>query len=104
MKSLITSFLVCFVLNVSAQQYWLEPNTFIYQPKKYERGEKALIEFMLGKDFNGQNWGIDRSRVTSIFIHHKRGLSDISKTYFEKGNPIELWLTPEGEDGCAMFT
>src|SRR5258708_3181129 len=99
MKKIITSFLLLCVISVSAHEFWLQPNKYIYKP-----GEKATIQFFAGEDFKGTNWNGDKSRIVSLALYSKTGKYDLSgNLQGGKGDSIQLWFTPKAEEGSAMI-
>jgi uncharacterized GH25 family protein len=82
---------------LSSHEFWLQPDKFIYQ-----KGEKANIRFWVGENFEGQNWGGNRSRVNSLLFYQNNRQKDITNALSEnKGDSLQLVMEQEG---TAMIT
>ena len=63
-KSLLVLCVSSFSITVAAQEFWLEPDRFYFQP-----GEKASVMFRTGDDFVGTNGKIARGSVSRFEQH-----------------------------------
>jgi uncharacterized GH25 family protein len=97
MKKIITSLFLLFVISVSAHEFWLQPDKFIYK-----KGEKANIRFKVGENFEGDNWGGDRAKVNFLTLQTNAGKTDLAASISEnKGDSLQLVLQ---EEGTAIIT
>jgi uncharacterized GH25 family protein len=88
-----------FVVSVvlSAHEFWLQPDKFIYK-----RGEEINIRFNLGENFEGENWSGDTSRIQSLNFYYSDIKDDLTPAMGnEKGDSIQFSLVDEG---TAMVT
>ncbi len=46
---------------LSAHEFWLQPVKF-----NYRKGEKINIRFMVGENFEGENWTGDKSKIHEL--------------------------------------
>ncbi len=88
---LLFSVLLCSLL-ILAHEFWLQPDKFIYK-----RGETINLRFMVGENFEGENWSGNRDRVQSLNFYFggvkdscRQGLSD------KKGDSLQIALYDEG--------
>ena len=98
MKKLFVTFtlIVLFIL-LSSHEFWLQPDKFIYK-----KGDKASIRFLVGENFEGENWSGNRSRINSLFFYQNSLQKDISAALSEnKGDSLQLTL---GQEGTSMVT
>ena len=92
MKKFITFLLVLFVINVSAHEFWLQPDKFIYK-----KGEKANIKFRVGENFEGDNLTGNRSKINFLHLYLNGVKTDISSTLSDNnGDSLQYTLTQEG--------
>ncbi len=77
---------------LSAHEFWLQPNKFIYQ-----QGENVNTRFLVGENFTGENWTGNRQRIKSLELHLGSDVDDISNLVSdEKGDSIHLAVMNEG--------
>jgi uncharacterized GH25 family protein len=90
------SLLILFVL-LSSHEFWLQPNKYIYS-----RGEEINISFLVGENFEGENWQGDSSRINDLIFYYG-GVKDIisSKLFSEKGDSLQL---RQYDEGTSMVT
>jgi hypothetical protein len=55
-----------------AQEFWMMPDKFQYQP-----GDTIKIRFNVGENFVGETWNLRMERIRSVTLHTKSGASDI---------------------------
>ena len=92
MKKLICLFFIFCFLSVTAHEFWLQPDKFIYK-----KGETANIKFKVGENFEGENWSGDKTKVKSLKLYQLNSFSDISSLVSDKkGDSIFLPLQNEG--------
>jgi uncharacterized GH25 family protein len=94
MKSFLRVFILILLYTLfSSHEFWLQPEKFIYK-----RGEMINIRFLVGENFNGENWTGNIDRVKSLRFYFgnvsDKNLGDaISK---EEGDSIQLAMADEG--------
>lgn len=82
---------------LSAHEFWLEPEKFIYQ-----RGEEINVRFHVGENFEGENWSGDTSRIQSLNFYYSKVKDDLSPAMgIEKGDSIQF---SQFDEGTAMVT
>ena len=79
MKRLFISTTLFVLLTVlSSHEFWLQPQKYIYQ-----RGEEINIRFLVGENFEGENWTGDSSRINTLnFYSDTNFLNLTAKRYF----------------------
>jgi uncharacterized GH25 family protein len=90
-KITLLLFLFC-VISVSAHEFWLQPDKFIYK-----KGETVNIKFRAGENFQGENWNSNRSKINflSLYSHTgKTGLASLISA--NNGDSLQLTLREEG--------
>ncbi|MES1216615.1 MAG: DUF4198 domain-containing protein [Bacteroidota bacterium] len=95
MKKLITTFILLAIVPVlSAHEFWLQPDKFIYTP-----GEAINIRFNVGENFEGENWSGDTSKVKSLNFYYEDIVDDLTPAMgTEKGDSVQLSVLDEGTD------
>jgi len=90
--------LLVFISSLSAHEFWLNPEKFIYK-----RTEKINIKFLVGEDFDGNNWQGNNQRIKSLKIYYG-GVSDdlTSVVTEEEGDSIEYFMIDEGTNLIAF--
>jgi len=94
MKKKITFLLLIpFVLNVSGHEFWLQPDKFIYK-----RTEPINIRFLLGDNFNGENWTGNKDRINSLQLYYDNAVDkNLSKDFGQDdGDSLQLAMIDEG--------
>ncbi len=82
---------------LSAHEFWLQPDKFIYK-----RGEEINVRFNVGENFEGENWSGDTSKVRRLDFYYADVKDDLIPAMGnEKGDSIQLSLMDEG---TAMIT
>ena len=98
MKKLLFAFslLTLFVL-LSSHEFWLQPNKYIY-----DRGQEINIRFLVGENFEGENWEGDSSRINNLTFYYG-GVKDIISPilFVEKGDSLKL---KQYDEGTSMVT
>lgn len=93
---LITLF--AFFTLLTAHEFWLNPDKFIYN-----RGEKINIRFFAGEKFEGANWVGNNEKIQSLKLYYGGVSDDLSKIISEeKGDSIELTMVDEGTNLVAF--
>jgi uncharacterized GH25 family protein len=91
-KILALIFLLIFSVLLFAHEFWLQPDKFIYK-----WNDPIHIKFLVGENFEGENWKGDRSRINSLYLYFsgvKDDLSDLLRA--EEGDSLVLKLLDEG--------
>lgn len=91
-KVFILSLLFMLISSLLAHEFWLHPDKFIYR-----RGEKINIRFLVGENFEGENWKGNRDRVQLLKLYYG-GVSDNLSEYLSDtpGDSLELTMLDEG--------
>src|SRR6266487_2209631 len=92
-KKIIFCFLILGVLSVSAHEFWIQPDKFIYK-----RGETINLKFLVGENFTGENWTGNKEKVQSMNLY----FDDVVDNNFDdnltddKGDSIQFAVYDEG--------
>jgi uncharacterized GH25 family protein len=98
MKKTIIVFLLGIAAAVSAHEFWIQPDKFIYK-----RGEMINLRFLAGENFTGENWSGNKEKVQSLHLH----FADVVDSNLDdnltdnKGDSIQFAIY---EEGTAMVT
>ena len=96
MKKLLILFTLFTLL--SSHEFWLNPDKFIY-----DRGAKINVRFLVGENFEGENWNGNQSRIQSLKLYYGGVNDDLSKYISdENGDSIELSMLDEGTPMIAF--
>jgi uncharacterized GH25 family protein len=96
-KILLTILLFILTSILSAHEFWLQPDKFIYK-----RGDEINIRFNVGENFEGENWSGDTSKIQSLNFYYADVKDDLSPAMGTgKGDSVQLSLLDEG---TAMVT
>jgi len=83
---------------LSAHEFWLDPEKFIYK-----RTEKVDIHFFVGENFEGENWQGNNERIRSLKLYYGGVSDDLSKFITEaEGDSIEYVMLDEGTNLIAF--
>jgi uncharacterized GH25 family protein len=93
MKSLVLSLLLTGALIVlSGHEFWLLPDKFMYH-----RGEEINIRFLVGENFEGENWSGDSSKINKLLYYYGGVKDDLPRKLFPgKGDTLHLRQYDEG--------
>ena len=99
MKKLLLIFsLLTFISSLSAHEFWLNPDKFIYT-----RAEKVNIRFLVGENFDGGNWKGNNERIKSLKIYYDGVSDDLTPVVTEAdGDSIEYFMIDEGTNLIAF--
>jgi uncharacterized GH25 family protein len=91
-KSILFIIVSLFVLPITAHEFWLQPEKFMYQP-----GDNINVRFWVGEDFNGENWNGNHAKVNKLQLY----IDDISddmadQVSDETGDSLQLSIFDEG--------
>lgn len=98
-KKLLLSFsLLTFISSLSAHEFWLNPKKFIYK-----RTEKVDIRFLVGENFEGENWQGNNERIRSLKLYYGGVTDDLSQFITDAaGDSIEYVMLDEGTNLIAF--
>src|SRR5436190_11825335 len=83
---------------LSAHEFWLNPKKFIYK-----RTEKVDIRFLVGENFEGENWQGNNERIRSLKIYYGGVSDDLSRSITDAaGDSIEYSMLDEGTNLIAF--
>src|SRR5436190_11641329 len=90
--------LLTFISSLSAHEFWLNPKKFIYK-----RTEKVDIRFLVGENFEGENWQGNNERIRSLKIYYGGVSDDLSRSITDAaGDSIEYSMLDEGTNLIAF--
>ena len=98
MKSFLTTITLIFLFTIlSSHEFWLQPEKYIHT-----RGEQINILFLVGENFEGENWTGDSSRIHSLSFYYG-GVKDEIPTdqFIRKGDSLQL---RQYDEGTSMLT
>ena len=91
-KIILVFSLLTFISSLSAHEFWLNPDKFIYK-----KGEKINIRFFVGENFEGENWKGNKEKVQSLKLYFGDVSDDLSEYIGkEAGDSLELTMLDEG--------
>jgi len=97
-KSSLVFLLLTIISTLSAHEFWLNPDKFIYK-----HGEKINIRFFVGENFEGENWKGNNEKIQSLKLYYGGVSDDISESLGEeKGDSVELNILDEGTHMIAF--
>ena len=97
-KTTATFLLLTFISSLSAHEFWLNPDKFIYK-----RTEKINVKFLVGENFEGDNWQGNNQRIKSLKIYYDGVSDDLTPVVTEAaGDSIEYFMIDEGTNLIAF--
>jgi uncharacterized GH25 family protein len=98
-KKLLTFFtLFTLYTLLSSHEFWLNPEKFIYK-----RTDKVNIRFMVGENFDGDNWKGNKEKIRTLKIYYGGVSDDLSPFITEvEGDSIEYVMVDEGTNLIAF--
>lgn len=97
-KIVFAIFLLTFISSLSAHEFWLNPRKFIYK-----RAEKVNIRFLVGENFDGENWKGNNERIKSLQIYYGGVTDDLTPVVTEaEGDSVEYFMIDEGTNLIAF--
>src|SRR5258705_2209488 len=97
-KTVFVFFLLTFISSLLAHEFWLNPEKFIYK-----RTEKINIRFLVGENFEGENWKGNNERIRSLKIYYGGVSDDLSPVITgAEGDSIEYIMVDEGTNLIAF--
>lgn len=95
--SIYTLILLGLFVLLSSHEFWLQPNKYFYK-----RGEDINIRFLVGENFQGENWEGDSSRIKNLVYYFGGSKDDdLTKLFTEKGDSLKV---KQYDEGTAMIT
>src|SRR5262245_6139119 len=96
-KTILLPFLLFVIPSLLAHEFWLNPEKFIYK-----RGEPVNIRFLVGENFEGENWTGNNEKIRSLQLFFGGVSDDLSKHISEaRGDSIEYIMLDEGTNLVA---
>src|SRR6188508_2754943 len=90
--------LLIFISSLSAHEFWLDPDKFIYK-----RAEKVNIRFLVGENFDGEIWKGNNERIKSLKLYYGGVSDDLTPVVTEAGgDSIEYFMIDEGTNLIAF--
>jgi len=98
-KKTATFFLLfLFISSLSAHEFWLDPDKFIYN-----RTEEVNIRFFAGENFEGENWKGNNEKIKSLEIYYGGVNDNLSPVVTDAaGDSIEYFMIDEGTNMIAF--
>lgn len=92
MKKVIALLFIFFTLCVSAHEFWLQPDKYIYK-----KGEKLNIKFRVGENFEGENWNNNRSKINFLKLYSNGTTKNLAPLISDNmGDSLQLTLPDDG--------
>jgi len=87
------SLLMVLSIWVNGHEFWLQSKKY-----KYNVGETAVFDFMVGEEFNGDFWNLTADRIVKLEHHAKNIKEDLKDKITEgrTGKNLSVPLTKEG--------
>ena len=99
-KPILLCFLITFIPPLFAHEFWLNPGKFIYK-----RADKINIRFLVGENFEGENWTGNNERIRSLKIYYGGVIDDLSPVVTSAtGDSIEYTMIDEGTNLIAFHS
>lgn len=90
--------LLTLIPSLFAHEFWLNPQKFIYK-----RTDKINIRFLVGEDFEGDNWQGNSQRINSLKIYFSGVSDDLTPALTEaSGDSVEYTMIDEGTNLIAF--
>jgi len=101
MKKSIIFFLLFTAVTLSAHEFWIQPDKFIYK-----RGETINLRFLGGEKFAGQNWTGNKDKVQTMHLYFADVVdSNLDNSLTEnKGDSIQFAIYEEGTIMATLNT
>src|SRR5262245_2318918 len=97
-KSILLCLFFIFLSSLLAHEFWLNPKKFIYK-----RTESVNIRFLVGENFEGENWRGNNEKIESLKIYFSGVSDDFSKFISDRpGDSIEYTMLDEGTNLIAF--
>ncbi len=92
-KKIIFLLLALSLINASGHEFWLQPDKFMYK-----RIEPINIKFLVGENFNGNNWTGDKDKINSLQLYFDNAIDKNLSANFgsDQGDSLQLAMIDEG--------
>ncbi|MGB4774651.1 MAG: DUF4198 domain-containing protein [Daejeonella sp.] len=91
-KAAVLSILFLMLFPVLGHEFWLQPQKFIYH-----KNGMMTIRFLVGENFEGENWKGNKERINTLTYYHGKSVIDIAnKLSATIGDSLQLQLETEG--------
>ena len=99
-KPILLFFLITVIPPLFAHEFWLNPGKFIYK-----RTDKINIRFLVGENYEGENWKGNNERIQSLKIYYGGVIDDLSPVLTHAtGDSIEYTMIDEGTNLVAFHS
>jgi uncharacterized GH25 family protein len=103
MKNLYKSLLLLLTLSalytfLSSHEFWLEPAKFIYKA-----GEPVSIKFLVGENFEGENWKGNRQTIQYLHLYYNGVEDDLAGMFTDSTYGDSLYMQ-FFDEGTTMVT
>lgn len=90
-KNILFICLFTFAIPLFAHEFWLQPDKFIYK-----RGDNINVRFLVGENFEGDNWSGNNKKVKSLKLYFTGAVDDLSSQLSEdKGDSLQFSVYDE---------
>jgi len=77
---------------VQAHEFWLQPKKF-----KYAVGEEIMLDFMVGENYTGEYWNMNKHKVEKLVLYRLNAEKDLAKEVkLSQGNNLGFIADKEG--------
>lgn len=83
--------IILFFLPGNAHEFWLQPNQYFFQP-----GDKAKVDLMVGENFMGEPWDLNRHRIEELQLYFGNETRDLREAVNKAEHHIALDLPQPG--------
>jgi uncharacterized GH25 family protein len=91
-KTIATLIISLTYLVASGHEFWLQPKKY-----RYNIGEEIKIDLMVGENFIGEFWDLNRHKVTKMQLHRNSGVLDLTPSVKNtKGSNLIFKADKEG--------
>jgi uncharacterized GH25 family protein len=99
MKKIFTLILIFLVTPIlQAHEFWLQPRKY-----RFALGEEIKIDFMVGENFTGEFWDMNRHKAEKLQLHRLSGVKDLAtQVKNTNGNNLTYKADQEGTYLLAM--
>src|ERR1044072_4488069 len=100
MKRLVALIFIATTFLASAHEFWLQPKKF-----RYKVGEDVSIDFLVGENFNGEQWDLMKNKIEIAQVVSAYGKKDLKASVKpSKGNNLTYKLANEGTHLFSMVS
>ncbi len=97
-KSIFVTLSILFLSSPFAHEFWLQPRKFLYRT-----GETVSIKFLVGENFEGENWSGNRQNIQELHLYYNGVEDELEECIADSttGDSLNLQFFDEG---TAMIT